>query len=117
MVLTGPSFNTSSTHDDVTCVFTDDDGDVTVILPRTFERPIKGIIENCKAICPMPLFRKLGPHNLTITVNGSSYVGEFEVGKTTYIQFEKCKKKKHPDRLVDSCKHSSVNQMAAGSRL
>ena len=26
-------------------------------------------------------------------------------------------KEKHPDHLADSCKHSSANRMAAGSRL
>ena len=26
-------------------------------------------------------------------------------------------RRKHPDHLVDSCKRSSVNRMAAGSRL
>ena len=85
MGLTGRSFNTDNTHDDVTCTFTDDDGDVTTVLPRCFECPIKGIIVNCKAICPMPLFRKLGPHNLTVTVNDNSYVGGFVVGKIVLI--------------------------------
>ena len=81
MILTGPSFNSKNSNEEITCVFTDDEGNVTTILPQIFEDPIKGIITNCKAICPMPLFRKLGTHNLTITVNGTNYVGVFEVGK------------------------------------
>ena len=85
MGLTGRSFNTDNTHDDVTCTFTDDDGDVTTALPRSFECPIKGIIVNCKAICLMPLFRKFGPHNLTVTINDNSYVGGFVVGKVVLI--------------------------------
>ena len=82
MTLTGPSFNTTSSHEKITCVFTDDDGDVTEGIPRQlFTRPIQGIIVYCKAICPMPLFRKLGPHNLTVMLNDTKFVGQFEVGK------------------------------------
>ena len=81
MTLTGPSFNASSDHEKITCTFTDDDGDVTEGFPRDFTRPINGIVVNCKAICPMPLFRKLSPHNLTVVLNDKRYVGEFEVGK------------------------------------
>ena len=32
-------------------------------------------------------------------------------------KYMKITRRKHPDRLVDSCKRSSVNRMAAGSRL
>ena len=81
MTLSGPSFNTTSSHEKITCVFTDDDGDVTEMFPHTFARPINGIIVNCKAICPMPLFRKLGPHNLIVTLNNTKFEGEFIVGK------------------------------------
>ena len=87
MTLSGPSFNRHSSHENITCVFTDDDGDVATILPNTFEKPMKGIIVNCRAICPIPLFRKLGPHNLTVVVNGTSYVGDFEVGKDASVLF------------------------------
>ncbi|XP_065894428.1 protein mesh-like isoform X2 [Dysidea avara] len=79
MTLTGPSFDTTSSHEKITCVFTDDDGDVTEGFPRGFTRLINGIVVNCKAICPMPLFRKLGSHNLTVVLNDRRYVGEFEV--------------------------------------
>ena len=82
MTLSGPSFNTTSSHEKIICVFIDDDGDVTEGIPRElFTRPIQGIIVNCKAICPMPMFRKLGPHSLTVTLNDTKFVGEFEVGK------------------------------------
>ena len=80
MKLSGPSFNTTSSHEKITCIFTDDDGDVTETFPRTFARPIKGIIVNCEAICPMPLFRKLGPHSLIVTLNNTKFEGEFVVG-------------------------------------
>ena len=88
MTLTGPSFDTTSSHEKITCVFTDDDGDVTEGFPRGFTRLINGIVVNCKAICPMPLFRKLGSHNLTVVLNDRRYVGEFEVGKL--IEYYKC---------------------------
>jgi len=40
----------------------------------------------------------------------------FHKGSYGY-RYLKTVRRKHPDRLADSCKHSSVNQMAAGSTL
>ena len=38
--------------------------------------------------------------------------------KSSYgYRYLKNARRKHPDRLADSCKRSSVNRMAAGSRL
>ena len=82
--LSGPSFNKSTDHDNVMCLFTDEDGDVTEYTDRngvTHHTPIRGIIMNCEAICPMPLFRKLGVHKVHVTVNDSNFIGEFYVGK------------------------------------
>jgi len=76
MTLSGPSFNTTNTHEKISCVFTDDNGDTVHTA-----QPINGIIVNCKAICPMPLFKKLGPHQLTVNLSETRFVGEFEVGK------------------------------------
>ena len=83
MTLSGPNFTRSKEIQNIKCFFTDRNGnDVTKkIAPRIFKRPINGIIVNCKAICPIPLFNKLGDHNLTIMVNGTSYSGQFEVGE------------------------------------
>jgi len=83
MSLSGPSFNTTSNHENIACIFADDDGDVTKGFPRDFKRPINGIIFNCRAICPMPLFRKLGPHNLTVAFKDRKFVGGFTVGKSS----------------------------------
>ena len=89
MTLSGPSFNKSTEHDDVVCVFYDEDGDVTEFTKmmsgatQRITTSIKGIIVNCKAICPMPLFRKLGQHRLNVTVKNRSFFGEFEVGKSS----------------------------------
>ena len=80
MTLSGPSFNKSTEYDGVTCVFYDEDGDVTEYNTRR-RTAIKGIIVNCKAICPMPLFKKLGQHRLNVTVKNKSFLSGFEVGK------------------------------------
>ena len=87
MTLSGPSFKKNANQDGITCVFTDDDGeDVTEYdRRRTHQRAINGIILNCKAICPMPLFRKLGVHRLNVTLEGKSYSGDFEVGKNVLV--------------------------------
>ena len=84
MTLSGPSFNKSTDHDDVTCVFTDKEGDVTASR-RAPRKIIKGIIVNCRAICPMPLFRRLGMHKLNVIVKDRNFSGDFEVGKLLYI--------------------------------
>jgi len=76
MTLSGPSFNTTNTHEKISCVFTDDTGDRVHAA-----QSINGIIVNCKAICPMPLFKKLGPHQLIVNLRETRFVGEFEVGK------------------------------------
>ena len=84
MTLTGPRFNKSTEYDDVTCVFSDKEGDVTEYTDRRgtrYHSTIKGIIVHCKAICPMPLFRRLGAHKLNVTVKEIRYFGDFEVGK------------------------------------
>jgi len=39
------------------------------------------------------------------------------LSKVLWIQMHENRKKNLPDSLADSCKHSSVNQTAAGSRL
>lgn len=69
----------------IICVFIDKEGDVTSFTNphRTVtNRVIKGITVNKKAVCPMPLFRRLGDHNVTITLsNGTNYTGNFFVGK------------------------------------
>jgi len=78
MSLTGPCFNKS--YQNVTCLFTDKDGDVTERINKR-NTIIKGIITNEKAVCPMPLFRRLGEHRLTILADDETYVGEFAVGK------------------------------------
>ena len=87
MTLSGPSFKKNANQDGVTCVFTDDGGDVIEYNDRrrTHQRTINGVIVNCKAICPMPLFRKLGVHRLNVTLEGKSYSGDFEVGKNVLV--------------------------------
>ena len=81
MSLTGPCFTKS--YQNITCLFTDKNGDVTMYSIRRLKRHtiIKGIIVNDQAVCPMPLFRRLGEHRLTIIVDDVTYVGEFVVGK------------------------------------
>ena len=84
MQLIGPCFNGSV--EPITCVFTDKDGDVTSFVDENglekFKQ-IKGITVNQKAICPIPLFRRLGSHNVTITItsNNGVFSTAFEVGK------------------------------------
>ena len=83
MYLTGPCF--SDNIEKIQCLFTDKDGDVTSFTKpdRTItNRIISGITVNKNAVCPLPLFRTLGSHNVTITLsNGTNYTGNFEVGK------------------------------------
>ena len=80
--------------ENITCIFTDNEGDVTEFTDRTgkvHKKLIRGISKNRSAICPMPLFRTLGEHNYKLTVivrDGSNYSGSFEVGEfsvCTYI--------------------------------
>jgi len=84
MQLIGPCFNGSIKS--ITCVFTDKDGDVTTYVDgnglEKFKK-INGITVNQKAICPMPLFRRLGSHHVTITLasNNKVFSAAFEVGK------------------------------------
>ena len=84
MQLIGPCFNGSV--ESITCVFTDKDGDVTLFADRNGLKNIKqinGITVNQKAICPIPLFRRLGSHKVTINLTSSNKVfsAAFEVGK------------------------------------
>ena len=81
MLLTGPCFSIEIER--ITCLFTDFEGDVTsfTINSVTTKTVIKGITVNEQAVCPMPLFRRLGSHSVTITLpNGLNYTGSFEVG-------------------------------------
>ena len=83
MFLVGPCL--SAAIENITCLFNDSEGDVTAYKDRmgTLQSTaIKGISKDRKAICPMPLFRTLGEHTLTIFVkDGNSYSGSFEVGE------------------------------------
>jgi len=74
MKLSGPNF---SYYQKVACVFADKDGSVT----GGGQNSISGIVADGKAVCPMPLFRRLGKHNLTVLVDGKRYSGTFNVGK------------------------------------
>ena len=82
MRLTGPCF--SMEIEKITCLFTDEEGDVTSFTDHndiTTKRDIKGITVNEQAVCPLPLFRRLGNHNVTVTLeNGTQYTGSFNVG-------------------------------------
>ena len=82
MRLTGPCF--SMEIEKIKCLFTDEEGDVTSFTnPRsiTTKRDINGITVNEQAVCPLPLFRRLGNHNVTVILsNGTSYTGSFSVG-------------------------------------
>ena len=82
MLLTGPCF--SKEIENVTCLFTDKQGDVTEFTNpdnTTINRVISGITVNEQAVCPLPLFRRLGDHNVTVTLqNGTRYSGSFTVG-------------------------------------
>ena len=82
MFLTGPCFSVDI--ENITCLFTDQDGDVTSFTNpdnTVTKRIIKGITVNEKAVCPLPLFRRLGDHNVTITLgDGTKYTGSFIVG-------------------------------------
>ena len=82
MFLDGPCLSVEI--ENITCIFTDNKGDVTEF---TDMKLIRGISKNRRAICPMPLFRTLGEHKLTVIVrDGSNYSGSFEVG-----EFSVCK--------------------------
>ena len=85
MRLTGPCF--SMEIEKITCLFTDEEGDVTSFTDHrsfTTNRVINGITVNEQAVCPLPLFRRLGDHNVTVTLsNGTEYTGNFNVG--TYV--------------------------------
>ena len=82
MRLTGPCF--SMGIEIITCLFTDEEGDVTSFTDHrnlTTKRVIKGITVSEKAVCPLPLFRRLGNHNVTVILsNGTQYTGSFNVG-------------------------------------
>ena len=82
MHLTGPCF--SINIEKINCVFTDKDGDVTSFTNvdgTVTSRIINGITVKEKAVCPMPLFRALGAHNVTVTLdNATRYTGNFVVG-------------------------------------
>ena len=83
MFMYGPCF--SINIENITCLFTDKNGDVTEFKDedrKTQKRIIRGITQNRRAICPMPLFRTLGQHSLTVMdKHDSKYSGIFEVGK------------------------------------
>ena len=83
MFLDGPCLSVEI--ENITCIFTDNEGDVTEFTDRkgnTIKTLIKGISKNRRAICPMPLFRTLGEHKLTVIVrDDSNYSGSFEVGE------------------------------------
>ena len=82
MILSGPCFSVEIER--IICLFTDKHGDVTSIVNPDMtitKRVIKGITVNEQAVCPIPLFRTLGSHNITITLgSGKNYTGNFEVG-------------------------------------
>ena len=83
MKLTDPCFN--ATLEKITCIFTDEDGAIN--FRKRAATNIDGLIVNTDlAVCPMPLFRKLGFHSVTIKLqNGRTFVGQFEVGKCTLL--------------------------------
>jgi len=85
MILTGPCFSIEIER--ITCLFTDQEGDVTSFSDHrriVTKRVINGITQNERAVCPMPLFRRLGNHNVTVTLsNGKNFTGNFDVG--TYV--------------------------------
>ena len=82
MHLTGPCFSIEIKK--ITCIFTDKKGDVTSYALHDgtiVKRVISGITVNKQAVCPMPLFRRLGEHNITVILNSNkSYTGHFNVG-------------------------------------
>ena len=89
MTMTGPCFSTNI--ETITCLFTDKVGDVTAFTKKqggTINTIINGITVNEKAVCPMPLFRRLGSHNVVITLsNGKNYTGNFDVGMFIYNSY------------------------------
>ena len=82
MKLTDPCFN--ATLQSITCIFKDEGG--VINFRKSAMVDIDGLIVNTDlAVCPMPLFRKLGFHSVTIILqNGRTFVGQFEVGKYTF---------------------------------
>ena len=86
MLLTGPCFSTEI--EKITCLFTDQEGDVTNFTSpngTVTKRVINGITVKEQAVCPLPLFRRLGRHNITVTLsNGTNYAGSFVVGMLVY---------------------------------
>ena len=92
MLLTGPLFSVDV--ENITCLFTDEKGDVTSFTnpdATTTKRVIKGITINEQAVCPLPLFRRLGDHNVTVTLNsGTQYSGSFFVGMLMMIYMYVC---------------------------
>ena len=84
MFMNGPCL--SKEIEEITCIFTDHEGDVPIVINRMPKTNINGISKDERAICPMPLFRNLGEHKLTIFVkDGSNYSGTFEVGRLSHI--------------------------------
>ena len=83
MFLDGPCLSVAI--ENITCIFTDNQGDVTEFKDnkgKVHRTHIRGISKNRRAVCPMPLFRTLGEHKLIVFVkDGSNYSGNFEVGK------------------------------------
>jgi len=79
-VMTMSGLNFTSNNHKIVCVFTDKDGDVT----KDGQDSISGITVNGTAVCPMPLFRRLGTHNLTVPTNSKNFTATFNVGKETY---------------------------------
>ena len=82
MLLNGPCFSVETER--ITCLFTDQEGDVTSFTDHrgiVTKRVIHGITHNERAVCPMPLFRRLGNHNVTVTISdGTNFTGTFDVG-------------------------------------
>jgi len=81
MFLTGPCF--SMEIERITCLFIDQEGDVTFFVDHqgvVTQKVIRGITRDERAICPMPLFRRLGIHRIIVTSNGTNFTGNFEVG-------------------------------------
>ena len=85
MLLTGPCFSVNV--EKITCLFTDKEGDVTSFTnpdKSVTNRTINGITVNEQAVCPLPLFRRLGDHNVTVILsNGTEYTGSFFVGMSS----------------------------------
>ena len=90
MLLIGPCFSVSI--EKITCLFTDEEGDVTSFTnpdgTQTI-RVINGITVNGQAVCPMPLFRALGEHSVKVILrNGTNYTGYFNVGMYVHMKLD-----------------------------